>query len=153
MRQEVLPKIIFNIKQLEPKNYIQDMEALKKEILIDNETFLKDIQSNFNAFYPFLKIEFWELKKTFLKPGIKNNHYSMQVKDVSHVPQLIHIDVSDEQTIGALIKDFKHNSGTNIDVYRKSGNVWNIISLTESWTLKNQNNAGKFISCEMQLDT
>ena len=77
----------------------------------------------------------------------------MQVKDVSHVSQLIHIDVSDEQTIGALIKDFKHNSGTNIDVYRKSGNVWNMISLTESWTLKSQNNAGKFISCEMQLDT
>ena len=145
--------MIFNIKQLEPKNSKPDMEALKREISIDNETFLKDIQSSFNAYYPYLKIEFWELKKTFLKPGIKNNHYSMQVKDVSHVPQLIHIDVSDEQTIGALIKDFKHNSGTNIDVYRKSGNVWNMISLTESWTLKSQNNAGKFISCEMQLDT
>jgi hypothetical protein len=138
---------------LEQKNFKTDMEALKKEILIDNETFLKDIQSKFNAYYPFLKIEFWELKKTFLKPGMKNNHYSMQVKDVSFIPQPILIDVSEEQTIDEVIKDFKNNSGTNIDVYRKSGNVWNIISLTESWTLKSQNNAGKFISCEMQLDS
>ena len=145
--------MIFNIKQLEPKNSKPDMEALKREISIDNETFLKDIQSSFNAYYPYLKIEFWELKKTFLKPGIKNNHYSMQVKDVSYLPQPIHIDVSEEQTIGEVIRDFKNKSGTNIDVYRKSGNVWNMISLTESWTLKSQNNAGKFISCEMQLDT
>lgn len=127
----------------------QYMETFKKEISLNNETFLIDIQKSFNAYYPYLKIEFWEPKKTFLKPGNKNNYNSMQVKDVTYISEPMAIDVSADHTINQVIKDFKKNSGTNIEVYRKSGNVWNVITLTDSWTLESQNNAGKFISCEM----
>lgn len=127
------------------------MEAPRKEILIDNETYLKDIQSRFNAFYPYLKIEFLEPKRN-LPRGFKDNLYSVQIKDISYIPQLIFINVSNEQTISELVKDFRNNCGTNIEVYRKSGRVWNTITLTDSWTLDSQNNAGKFISCKMELD-
>ena len=36
-----------------------------------------------------------------------------------------------------------------MQVFRKSGNIWNAISLTDSWTLESQNEAGEFISTEM----
>jgi hypothetical protein len=32
---------------------------------------------------------------------------------------------------------------------RKSGNVWNVISVTDGWTLENQNASGQFISSVM----
>ena len=127
------------------------MDALKKQIQINNETFLKDIQKSFNEYYPYLKIEFLEPKKYPLEPRLKNDHYSMQVKDLSLLQNPIAIDVSNERTIEDIIIDFKKNTGTNINVSRKSGNIWNVITLTGSWTLESQNNAGLFISSEMQL--
>ena len=127
------------------------MDALKKQIQINNETFLKDIQTSFNAYYPYLKIEFLEPKKYPLEPRLKNDHYSMQVKDLSLLQNPIAIDVSNGRTIEDIIIDFKKNTGTNINVSRKSGNIWNVITLTGSWTLESQNNAGLFISSEMQL--
>ena len=129
----------------------QHMDALKKQIQINNETFLKDIQTSFNAYYPYLKIEFLELKKYPLEPRLKNDHYSMQVKDLLLLQNPIAIDVSNGRTIEDVIKDFKKNTGTTINVSRKSGNIWNVITLTGSWTLESQNNAGLFISSEMQL--
>ncbi|MCY7420396.1 MAG: hypothetical protein LH478_01450 [Chitinophagaceae bacterium] len=128
------------------------METNKKEIQFYNETFLKDIQKLFNTYYPFLKIEFWEEKRyPAEETKVRNDHYGMQVKDVSNVKEPVAIDVSGERTIEEMVKDFKTNSGTNINVYRKSGNVWNVITLTESWTLESQNKAGQFISSEMKL--
>lgn len=127
------------------------MDALKKQIQINNETFLKDIQKSFNEYYPYLKIEFLEPKKYPLEPRLKNDHYSMQVKDLSLLQNPIAIDVSNGRTIEDIIIDFKKNTGTNINVSRKSGNIWNVITLTGSWTLESQNNAGLFISSEMQL--
>ena len=127
------------------------MDALKKQIQINNENFLKDIQTSFNAYYPYLKIEFLEPKKYPLEPRLKNDHYSMQVKDLSLLQNPIAIDVSSGRTIEDIIKDFKKNTGTTINVSRKSGNIWNVITLTGSWTLESQNNAGLFISSEMQL--
>ena len=129
----------------------QHMDALKKQIQINNETFLKDIQTSFNAYYPYLKIEFLEPKKYSLEPRLKNDHYSMQVKDLLLLQNPIAIDVSNGRTIEDIIKDFKKNTGTTINVSRKSGNIWNVITLTGSWTLESQNNAGLFISSEMQL--
>lgn len=129
----------------------QYMDALKKQIQINNETFLKDIQTSFNAYYPYLKIEFLEPKKYPLEPRLKNDHYSMQVKDLSLLQNPIAIDVSNGRTIEDIIRDFKKNTGTTINVSRKSGNIWNVITLTGSWTLESQNNAGLFISSEMQL--
>ena len=127
------------------------MDALKKQIQINNETFLKDIQTSFNAYYPYLKIEFLEPKKYPLEPRLKNDHYSMQVKDLLLLQNPVAIDVSNGRTIEDIINDFKKNTGTNINVSRKSGNIWNVITLTGSWTLESQNNAGLFISSEMQL--
>ena len=127
------------------------MDALKKQIQINNETFLKDIQKSFNEYYPYLKIEFLEPKKYPLEPRLKNDHYSMQVKDLLLLHNPVAIDVSNGRTIEDIIKDFKKNTGTTINVSRKSGNIWNVITLTGSWTLESQNNAGLFISSEMQL--
>ncbi len=39
--------------------------------------------------------------------------------------------------------------GLYIQVFGKSGNVWNVISFTDSWTLESHNKAAEFISAEM----
>ena len=128
------------------------METNKKEIHFNKETFLKDIQRLFNAYYPFLKIEFRQVKRYLLgEPKLRNEYYGMQVKDVSNIEEPVVVDVSDEKTINEIVRDFKTISGTNIEVFRKSGNVWNVITLTDSWTLESQNKAGQFISSEMKL--
>lgn len=65
----------------------------------------------------------------------------------------ITMDFNEERTVAEVEKDFRELLGVQIKVCRKSGNVWNEITLTDNWTLKSQNTAGEFISTEMTADS
>ncbi|MDB5191002.1 MAG: hypothetical protein JWQ96_565 [Segetibacter sp.] len=125
------------------------MDTNNKEILIHNESLLKDIQGAFSARYPFLKIEFLQTDntaKTLRSAKIDNSTALKQIANVG-VPQKL--DINSNRTVSDISHDLQHTLGVIVQVFRKSGNVWNVISVTEGWTLENQNSAGEFISSEM----
>ena len=120
-----------------------------KKIVINNNSLWNDIQSSFSTHYPFLKIEYSQNEK-----GIKK-HRSFKIDAapfVNHIAKLDEpciINIDGNRSISQLVVDFT-NLGIEVEVLRKSGNVWNLISLTGSWTLESQNEAGKFICSQMQ---
>lgn len=115
------------------------MENNSKEITIDRDSLVINIQKEFTLFYPFLKIEFSSNTKRF-------HSSSFETENATNVK----LNVNEDRTIAEIEKDCVELLGLFIQVFRKSGNVWNVISLTKSWTLQSQNLAGEFISTEMQ---
>jgi hypothetical protein len=120
-----------------------------KEITITNDTKVRDVQTEFEAYYPFLKIEFSKSKSGILTRSHKVNSDSL-ISKISNLPVPVILNVDVERTIAEVEKECQDLLGLSIQICRKSGNVWNAISITNSWTLQSQNTAGEFISAEMQ---
>lgn len=123
-----------------------------KQILITENTLLSDIQVAFTSYYPFLKIEFLKIsteQHNTQKP--KKLDASMAVKVITSSEMPVTLNIESKRTISEISFDIKKILGLAVEFSRKSGNVWNIITLTDSWTLEDQNDAGKFISTEMSL--
>ena len=115
-----------------------------KEIIITSDTKVKDVQKNFSSFYPFLKIESQRFSK-----NQKVDPDNLISKNL-HLLGSVKLNVDEERTIAEVENDCQELLGLSIQIFRKSGNVWNAISITNSWTLQSQNTAGEFISTEMQ---
>ena len=116
------------------------MEKKSKEITIDRNCLVINVEKEFSFFYPFLKIEFSSNTKK------SNSSAALEMENATTVT----LNVNEDRTIAEIEKDCQELLGQSIQVFRKSGNVWNVISLTKSWTLQSQNMAGEFISTEMQ---
>lgn len=124
------------------------METINKEIRITRNSLVTDIQQAFTLFYPFFKIEFSKNEKEHPSKSYKVNSES-SIGKITTITAAAELNVDDDRTVAEVEKDCRELFGLSIQVFRKSGNVWNVISLTNSWTLRSQNMAGEFISTEM----
>ena len=122
------------------------MEDDKKEISATEESQLQDIREAFTGFYPFLMIEFFQHEQAPLVHKVAKRVADKDLK-VCAEPKAVHtIDMSSRRTVSEVVKDVTSLFRVKAQVCRKSGNVWNAVSLTDGWTLERQNTAGEFIS-------
>jgi hypothetical protein len=56
------------------------------------------------------------------------------------------ISMSNQQTVARLEQEFLEKAGLKVKVYRKFCNVWIETTLTNDWTLEQQNQEGKLLS-------
>ncbi len=122
-----------------------------KKIEITSTSRWSDIQSTFSSHYPFLKIELTETEKGIKKKRIFKVDAEICINNITKLKEPCIIDLDSTRSISQLVQDFATMLGIRVDVLRKSGKVWNLISLTGLWTLESQNEAGKFI-CSQMLD-
>jgi hypothetical protein len=119
------------------------MEHDKKKIVITGGSLLH-IQEAFSGFYPFLMIEF------FLAGHSRFSHtearLSLDKMALALSGKVYTIDVSSQRTVSEVVGDITRLFRVTAQVCRKSGNVWNAVSLTDGWTLERQNSAGEYIS-------
>lgn len=127
------------------------MNLIKKEILITKDCFLVDIQNTFAAFFPFLKIDFFQPDTLSKMSRSSRIDLKTSLKNFGGIPKKINVD--NNRSVSELCNDFKNALGFVVEVSRKSGNVWNVISVTEGWTLEDQNAAGEYISSVMDVPT
>jgi hypothetical protein len=94
------------------------------------------------------------LKIDFLKDGpakkfsqkAEKIHPDELVKRAGKLNGMPYLNVNTQRTVAELKKDLKDLFGLTAEVYRKSGNVWIETSLTDNWTLEQQNNEGELLS-------
>ena len=119
------------------------------QLSIKGERPIADVQQEFSNAYPFLKIEFFRngLKRQSRYPAnLKINNYS-KLKDAwvwkkdSGV-----VNLSDSMSVLELEEALMDEFGLSVQVFRKSGNVWLETTMTDHWTLKQQNDHGREIS-------
>lgn len=123
---------------------------LNRTIHINNGSLVRDIQSEFSTWYPFLKIEFLAKKintKSSRMPSLEPHFQLKQLAEI--LPG--EIDINGNRTVEQVSNDIQAILPVTVQMSRKSGNVWNTISISHEWTLQSQNTAGEFISSEMAV--
>ncbi|MEO8769413.1 MAG: hypothetical protein ABI402_04995 [Ferruginibacter sp.] len=142
--------VIAGISYTSPSS-IDKMETGYKQILITNKNTLLDIQQAFSNYYPFLKIEFIQIEKsTSSLKNIKIDPATSLIQKLASKEYFL-FDINEERQVAEVANELNNRLGMIAQMFRKSGTVWSLISLTDNWTLKSQNDAGKFISAEMSL--
>ena len=113
------------------------------KLVIDDNATLGIIQDDFNRMFPFLKVEFYGLSR-------ENDHNPRMLKDKNRVigqfrnkKQAGKIIIDEHTTVEDLDEHFNEIYGLQALIYRKSGKAWLKTTLTENWTLEEQNNQGK----------
>jgi len=118
------------------------------QLRIEYDTTIKDVQREFNAFYPYLKIEFFENSYPEDNPGQKSRRISGNkvVAEISKFNASGRIDMDGKRTVSQLENEFREAFGLPVQVFRKSGNLWIETTLTDNWTLDKQNSEGEFLN-------
>ena len=81
-------------------------------------------------------------------PGVKNtikpSHVTLGECRTTHVNG--DINIVPKMTVKELEQQFLHLYGLFVQVFRKSGNVWLETTVTDNWTLEQQNRQGEEMS-------
>lgn len=120
-------------------------------LTIREDRVLQDVQGDFTTAYPFLKIEFFRngMVRKDRYPLIALIPLSKHVKDAWFIKkQEGDVEIFDNMTVLELEKQFMDNFTLSVQVFRKSGSIWLETTLTDRWTLKQQNDHGREISTE-----
>ncbi|MEI9935044.1 MAG: hypothetical protein WDM71_09405 [Ferruginibacter sp.] len=117
------------------------------KITINKESLVKNVQDQFNIRYPFLKLEFFKnYSNGKAIPKIERAGANELVKQLPGFVNEGIINIDYKRTVTELENDFKKQIGIMVEVFRRSGNVWIETSLTDDWTLEQQNKEGEQIS-------
>jgi hypothetical protein len=118
------------------------------KLLIQNERKIRDIQFDFNQLFPYLKIEFYS------KPhvtGRQSNvkfmlHGDKLIGDCRTIHSLQELEILSTMTVADFEQNMQSNFGLGVQVFRQSGKVWLETTITDGWTLEEQNSQGQALS-------
>lgn len=118
------------------------------KITINDKRKIHAIQEEFNKNFPYLKIEFFTKPH---KPGgaspkklLENS--SKTLGECRTIHKKGNITITPNMTVSDMEQSFADVYGLSIQVFRQSGKVWLETTVTDGWTLEEQNNQGKALS-------
>ena len=104
---------------------------------------LSETQQDFNDVYRYLRLEFYRNSE----PGVARKHINNSVKlNAAGLKKNGEIEISDTTVVGQLENEFLEKFGLHVQVSRKSGTIWLETTMTDNWTLKQQNDHGRELS-------
>ncbi|HWB24123.1 MAG TPA: hypothetical protein VG738_01530 [Chitinophagaceae bacterium] len=115
------------------------------ELEIEAQKKIDEVQQDFNVAFPYLRMEFLQLKKADNKAG-KFVTAGTLIKDVRKNIKHCIVKFPSNITVSEFENMFNHRVGLPVKVLRKSGNIWIETKMTRSWTLDRQNAQGKDLS-------
>jgi hypothetical protein len=118
------------------------------KIKIDDTKKIFTIQEEFNTAFPYLKLEF------FSRPHQSGSGSAKKLMKTSNKTlgecRSIHtkgnITISPDMTVNSLEQCFGKMYGLGVQVFRQSGKVWLETTVTDGWTLEEQNKQGEALS-------
>lgn len=114
-------------------------------IEIDDNRTIKEVQEEFHAHYPFLKLEFFKHPHGWTEPSSSNEvlkpEQTLSSVRKKHVPGLIEIYRS--QKTGMVEQHFHRRFNLNVQIYRLHGDQWIQTAGTDELTLEEQNEIGR----------
>ena len=118
------------------------------KIAINDNRKILAIQEEFSQIFPYLKLEF------FAKPHVKGGaspktcikHNTKTLEECRTIHNNGEITIIPEMTVTDLEQRFSDVYGLSVQVFRKSGKVWLETTVTDGWTLLEQNRQGEDLS-------
>lgn len=117
---------------------------------ISSNRLISDIQKEFNSAFPFLKLEFFN-NRSFSRSNFSVSQLIPANKKIGDSQLAIldaEMEISEDMKVIDLEKMFKDKFKLAVQVFRKSGNLWLETTMTDNWTLLQQNNHGRELSTE-----
>lgn len=111
------------------------------EITIDQTKKLSDIQTEFCKRFPYLKIEFYKQAHTAGEgsPKEKTIDSNLTINEVQTEKEIGVIKITGLMTVAELESSFSNTFGLSAQVFRKSGSIWLQTTVSDHWTLAEQN--------------
>lgn len=121
------------------------------KILINDHRKLYAIQEEFHTLFPYLKLEFFSKSNTSQGCSSSKNikHSSKSIAECRTIHTTGELEIIPGMTVTDLEQQFGDRYGIHCQVLRKSGNVWLKTSITDGWTLEEQNNQGESLDKEI----
>ena len=113
-------------------------------MLIKKNSLISDLQKEFNAVYPGLKIVFYKKGHGDHEGSQKASEYESGLK-ISEIQNSLNdgsIDLSPTKSVAQLEQEFEENFGLHVQVFRRSNTLWLQTVRTDDWTLEVQNSKG-----------
>ena len=111
--------------------------------ITDTKT-LHEVQMEFSKLYPGLKIEFYseehDLQRT--SPSTQQLDTSNLIGDVRDIHETQELVIKPNDTVGEIEGTLKNLFGLNVQIFRKSKELWLQTSATDGWTIEKQNLKG-----------
>ena len=136
-QKKTLKKLIFMFTNL-----------MTMQLNITPDRLISDIQKEFNEIFPFLKLEFFN-NKSFARNNFSASQIIPRNRKLGEIQKGIKediIELEELMKVNDLENLFKDKFKLAVQVFRKSGNLWLETTMTDSWSLLQQNNHGKEIS-------
>jgi hypothetical protein len=111
------------------------------EITIDQTKKISDIQTEFCKRFPYLKIEFYKQahkagEGSHIEKTIDSN---LTINEVQIKKEIGVIKITGLMTVAELESSFSNTFGLSVQVFRKSGSIWLQTTVSDHWTLAEQN--------------
>ncbi|MDZ4757558.1 MAG: hypothetical protein SGJ10_05395 [Bacteroidota bacterium] len=118
------------------------------KITINDSQKIFEIIEKFSQLFPYLKVDF------FSNPSHSNNtskrnlviYTNKTLGECRTVQKKGSILITPYMTVRELEAEFNDIFGLSMQVYRKSGKIWLETTVTDSWTLEEQNKQGQALS-------
>ena len=113
-------------------------------MIISDEKTMRDIQIKFNKKFAYLKLEFYrgQHESGQGSPPSERLDPQLTISEVRTVRQEGNLRIKEDMKVSDFEKLFYEKYGLNVQVFRKSGNLWMQTTSTDSWTLAQQNRKG-----------
>jgi hypothetical protein len=118
------------------------------QITINDHRKIFAIQKEFGEVFPYLKVEF--LSKPHKVGGASSKKMLKHPSRTIGECRLIHnkgtLTITPSMTVSDLEQNFNDIYGLSVQVFRKSGKAWLETTLTDGWSLEEQNKQGEALS-------
>ena len=118
------------------------------EIRINDHIKVFVLQEELNILFPYLKLEFFSTVHKCHGNLLKKltGHSDLTLADYKKNQSKSEITISPDMTVKELEQKFHEIYGLEIKLFRKSGKLWLETTVTDSWTLEQQNSEGEALS-------
>lgn len=120
------------------------------KLTINDQRKISSIQKAFNDLFPYLKLEFFSKPH---RPGhasakrLMQHHLTIGQCRTQHSSGAL--TITPVMTVADLEQTFSDLYGLSVQVFRRSGNIWLETTITDSWTLQEQNEQGEALTLQV----
>ena len=116
--------------------------------MINDHRKILSIQEEFNTVFPYLKLEFFSNPNKYGDQSVKKfvKQSSKTLEECRLVTNPGKIMITPDMTVADLDHSFRNVYGLGVMLFRKSGKVWLETTVTDGWTLEEQNKQGESLS-------
>lgn len=122
-------------------------------VKLAKERVIRDIWHQFNYAYPYLRVDFYRHVEGRLGAEVRQKLQRSVSLFAAGIRRDGDIEISESMTVRELEQRFLAEFGLRVQVSRKSGRMWLETTISDNWTLKQQNDHGRELSEPVKNDS